>query len=565
MSRVALTEILCVFCPEPVRAHVRDRLFDLHRGAVHTQLPTGWLIVEAALGEPRGRFLGGDGRVRFLLGEENIVHGEDGPLRLELLAQKVQESPAWLSTLPGDFSFVVLDSDGRVHAVRSCCGCPRLFGFCRDGVTAVSTRLDWLARVYPQELNFDRMRLAIELSGLALAPGCGSVIEGIQLVPCGHTASWTKWESPRVCRYWAPPERIEFHRVGEVAEAIEYELRAELRRHVAEQTNVAVLLSGGLDSSLLWAFAQQQTQRLDAVTTLPAAEHAAFRREWEYSRLSAVGCRQHVDFTLTPSNLVAHLRALAGDLCPLGMEWCGVGGLTQAPDVVVSGWFADECWGFLRLAECLAPWVPNVFRLGLHAPFKSELPRYWFNRHRSGRFTFPPANVAYPEVLDRRYGEAFKGWLANVSWVERPEQPAEKLRLHRKLTDMSGLYAEAASYWGARAVTPFTCRRLVELAAQCDPHLLFERGASKAPLRHVAKRLLPQALNQRRDKGDWAPVTEGVQVPQPDVRAVQALLDTQYVADHPFLSFDDVWSIEWLNVLNRGRLRVEHERKSIWR
>lgn len=516
------------------------------------------------MGAPASRFLGSSADVRFLLGEERLLPEPADTAGLEQLVATLA-NPDQLGRLPGDFSMVLLGEEGRVTAVRSCSGNPRLLGFCYRGVTAVSTRLDWLARVYPDVLRFNRMRLAIDLSALAIAPHFSSVIDGIATVPCGHVARWGTWESPRVTRYWSLPARIELTSAAMIAEAIQPELEAELRRHVDADTKAAALLSGGLDSSLLFGLVARETSTLDAVTTLPPEAHPEFTRERYYSRLAAAGCRQHAVFTFGPQALLDQLRRAPGDLCPLGMEWLGLPHLDERPDVVVSGWFADECWGFLRLAECLKEWCPKLARLSLHAPFKRQLFGYWFDRHRSGRFTFPPANAPYPAFLDQSLAPAFHGFLASVSWVPRPEGVAEKLRLHRWLTDMTGLYAEAASYVGARAITPFTCRALVELAAQCDPHALFERGLSKMPLRLLARRVLPRALAARSDKGDWTPLDHTTNLTFSSIEPIQALLDTRYLADHPSPSLDDVWSLEWLNVLERGRFKVEHERKSIWR
>jgi hypothetical protein len=565
VTRIAQTEILCVYAPVAVRAHLRAQLNAHHPQAAHTALPSGWLVVESALGQPQSRFVGSDRNVRFVLGEEQLVPKASEVTTLEHIAWQAVNEPASLDRLAGDFSFVVLGAEGAASAVRSCSGNPRLFGFSRDGVTAIGSRLDWLARVYPEVLSFDAMRLAIELSALTIAPQFSSVLQGISLVPCGHVARWSTAGATRVTRYWTLPTQVEIRCPEQLAEAIEPELRAELRRHIDPNADTAVLVSGGLDSSLLFALAARETKRLDAVTTLPSKDHPEFTREQYFSGLAAAGCRQHGVFTLTPHSLVEHLRAAPGDLCPLGMEWFGLQTLHHQPALVISGWFADECWGFLRLAECLAPLLPNVPKLVRHAPFKRELLRFWLDRHRSGRFTFPPAHVDYPAILNPAFADGFRGWLASVSWQPRPERPAEKLRLHRWLTDMSGLYAEAAAYVGARAITPFTSRVLVELAARCDPHALFSDGLSKHPLRLIARRLLPFALAERLDKGDWAPSTPEKTVPAPRFNGIEALLDTRYLADHPSLSLDDVWSIEWLSVLERGRAKVEHERKNIWR
>src|SRR5690606_21086063 len=96
----------------------------------------------------------------------------------------------------------------------------------------------------------------------------------------------------------------------------------------------------------------------------------------------------------------------------------------------------------------------------------------------------------------------FAGWLRAATWLPRPEQPAERLRLHRKLTDMSGAYADAAAELGARVVAPFASRDVVELAATCSVAALYRDGVTKAPLRSIAARHLPATLAQRPDKGD---------------------------------------------------------------
>lgn len=499
----------------------------------------------------------------MVVGEEQL-----GPIPQpnvsKALSRRARDTPASLSELPGDFCFVVLGDRGNATAVRACSGVPRLFVFCKSGVTAIGTRLDWVARVFPEPLFLDANRLASDDHALGVAPHDGSAIAEIRIVPVGHTAQCGRWPAPRLTRYWAPenvtPTRM---RASELADELHERLTRELAAHLAPSGNNAVFFSGGLDSSLLTALCRPLTSSLDGVTILPPIGHPALPRERYYTRSLAPWFREHVVHHMDPVWLLTAIAAHPGSLAAVASsEWQALDSLNSAPQTVVTGWFADEGFGHLRMPELFRSRLPNLGALR-HACSPLDATRMWYRRRRTGRSPFQTEGLSPSPLFRPDETRDFEGWLRQRSWMPRPEGRAERLVLHRRLTDIAGAYAEAAAMRGARVVAPFASRSVVELAASCEPERLFSRRLSKTPLRVLAERYLPAALATRTDKGDWG--LPPLVFPQPHLAPELAgVLDMDYLQAHPSLSLDEVGTLLWATALERGRVRIEHDRQALW-
>lgn len=562
MSRIAFTELLCVYCPEPARAAVWPRLRALHPQATCSALRSGWLVVESPVGEPISRWLGSSWPVRFAVGEEQLCATPD-PTASAAIAKRAQNNPESLDELPGDFCLVVLGDRGTATAVRSCNGVPRLFVFSQSGVTAIGTRLEWVARVFPEPLCLDANRLASDDHALGVAPQDASAIAGIRIVPVGHAAHCGGWASPRLTRYWAP-EQLPPLSLGrdQLVDELEQRLTHELAAHLDCRSANAVLYSGGLDSSLLTALSAPLAP-IDGVTILPPLGHPALSRERYYARTLTHQFRQHVVHHMDPTWLLTAIAAQPGSLAAVASsEWQALDSLSAAPQAVVTGWFADEGFGRLRLPELFRHRLP---RLGawLAACSPREATETWYRRRRAGRAPFQTESLSPGPLFHPGATRDFQGWLRSASWMPRPEGRAERLVLHRRLTDIAGAYAEAAAIRGARAVAPFASRSVVELAARCAPEQLFAGRLPKAPLRALAERYLPTALSTRTDKGDWG--LPPLVFPQPHlVPELAGVLDMDYLQAHPNLSLDEVGTLLWVATLERGRVRIEHDRQALW-
>lgn len=563
--RIPATDLLCVYCPAPIRQHLERGLRALHPTATVTCSTEGWLIVESSLGAPRSALIGGTLPIRFALGECALLGGEPHRMRAADLARMAVESAPELAGLPGDFCFVALQEQGCASAVRSCSGLPRLFGFYEAGITAIGTRLEWVARVRPTALRLDVRRLVCDDHALGISPDHGSAVSGITIVPVGHVARFGRWRTPRLERYWSPPTTPLRLTANEVAAEVSDLLKAELCRHLDPDHSNALLYSGGLDSSLVAAVAARANSSavLDGVSILPPIGHPALTRERYYVRTLTSSFRRHVVHHLDPDWLFEAIADQPGTLCPVvSSEWQALSSLDVLPRTVISGWFADECFGHLRLPELFRTRMPPGIELRQACSLR-DAASFWYRRRRAGRSPFQTDGLLPSPLFNPEASEQFVGWLRAVTWVERPERPAERLTLYRRLTDIGGAYAEAASAFDARAIAPFACRAVVELAARLDPLSLFEHRYAKAPLRRLAETVLPAAHARRSDKGDWGIAARTW--PRPEIPAALApVLDIDYLQAHPTLSLDEVGTLLWVAALERGRVRIEHDRKAIW-
>jgi hypothetical protein len=564
-SRIPFTDLLCVHCPSQWRHHVLGRLRTLHRGSSVTELDDDWLAVEASLGSPKSRLVGSQLPVRFALGEDELLgQPHTDFVRTEELSRLTVERPRSLAQLPGDFCFVVLGKDGVATAVRSCSGIPRLFAFHHAGVTAVGTRLEWVAQVFPTPLELDARRLACDDHALGVAPDHTSAIAGITIVPVGHVARVGRFTTPRLTQYWAlgALPRLALT-ADDVAAEVDQRVRRDLSRHVDPNHSNAMLFSGGLDSSLLTAICAELGVPIDAVTILPPRCHPALTRERYYASTLTPLFRDHFVRHLDADWLLKETAAHPGSLCPVvSSEWQALRSLKTPPRTVITGWFADECFGHLRLPELFRTALPRVSSLG-HACSSRDALTMWYRRRRAGRFPFQTDGLVAPTLFSPHATRDFAGWLRATTWMPRPEQPGERLALYRRLTDIAGAYAEASSHIEARTIAPFASRAVVELAAQLDPASLFQHGYAKAPLRKLAQRLLPPAHAERPDKGDWG--LTPMHYPRPHILPELArVLDMDYLQAHPKLSLDEVGTLLWVTALERGRARIEHDRQAIW-
>ena len=83
-------------------------------------------------------------------------------------------------------------------------------------------------------------------------PAPHSIWEGVHKLPPGHLLEWTMGESPRITRYWVPPEPNLARQESEFEEAATdfwAEFRDSVGRHRRSDVPIGVFLSGGVESS----------------------------------------------------------------------------------------------------------------------------------------------------------------------------------------------------------------------------------------------------------------------------------------------------------------------------
>jgi asparagine synthase (glutamine-hydrolysing) len=308
-----------------------------------------------------------------------------------------------------------------------------------------------------------------------------TIFEGIRKLPPGCRAQ-IKHDVPiRIERYFAPPTPMDQDDRGEPERLDELHtvLGEVTTQHLIADVPIGLLLSGGLDSSLIAALAARTSPILtismgfsdSGVDERPHARHVA-----EY-----IGSK-HVEVTITPRDVMQEVIDGAWVFDDLFADWgtittrlmyrrCREHGIK----VVLVGEGADELFGGYDVFR-----TPP--RLGLWQQFRLYQ-RYSGRRH--GR-VFGDFRRIIGEYLEAGSGEPFEAVRRFEACRQLPNQYVMKVDK-----------ASMAESMEARA--PYLDRRVAELALRTPREWLLRGGENKYLLRALARRerLLPEAISQR--------------------------------------------------------------------
>ena len=170
-----------------------------------------------------------------------------------------------LDRLAGMFAFALLEIEsGRCVLVRDRLGIKPLYlaELPGGGLRAAST-LPALVAAGGVDTGVDPVALHHYLSWHSVVPAPRTILKGVRKLPPATLLVVEPDGTRREREYWNPPhERDEDERSeAEWREALLEALRVAVRRRMVADVPVGVLLSGGLDSSLIVALLAEQGQR----------------------------------------------------------------------------------------------------------------------------------------------------------------------------------------------------------------------------------------------------------------------------------------------------------------
>lgn len=192
-----------------------------------------------------------------------------------------------LNHINGMFAFALYDDRYRqLFVARDRAGEKPLFYSLRDGVLRFASELKALLTDPNMPRRIDPEALDCYLA-LGYVPGDRCIIEGVKKLPAGHALLFNvESEEFRSWRYWALPERLEFNECNDAVlllDELEGLLEDAVRRQLVADVPVGVLLSGGVDSSLVTAMAVRATSHVKTFTVCfpgytehDETEHARF-------------------------------------------------------------------------------------------------------------------------------------------------------------------------------------------------------------------------------------------------------------------------------------------------
>jgi asparagine synthase (glutamine-hydrolysing) len=344
------------------------------------------------------------------------------------------------------------------------------------------------------DTDLDALALHHHMTLHAVVPAPRTLFKGVRKLPPAHTLSIGEDGRAHMRRYWtlsatrpAVP-RSEQEWTDAVHEALRVAVERRLR--IAD-VPVGVLLSGGLDSSLLVALlAESGASGLKTFTVGFEDQPEEKGSEFEYSDPVAERyATEHFKFEIPNSEVLTRLPEAVDQMSEPMVAQDAVAFYLLASQVsrhvkaVQSGQGADEVFGgyfwYPRMAEAQGDAIDR-FR-----------PLYFDRDHAEYLRTVAPA-YATDDVTSAYIAE-------RLAEPDADEFIDEVLRL-----DVTTLIVDdpvkrvdnMTMAWGLEARVPFLDHELVELAASMPPELKFRSGG-KHVLKQVARGRIPDAVIDR--------------------------------------------------------------------
>jgi asparagine synthase (glutamine-hydrolysing) len=401
---------------------------------------------------------------------------------------------AWGEALPGHlagmFAFCIAEEKtGRTVLVRDRLGVKPLYlTEVAGGLRAAST-LPALLKAGGVDTRIDPVAAHHYLSWHSVVPAPRTILRGVRKLKPATLLVIEPDGRRRETVYWDPP--FERPRADpDWPEAMREALQVAVRRRMVADVPVGILLSGGLDSSLIVALLAREGQHGLATFSI-GFEDVGGREgdEFEFSDLVADEyATDHHQMRIGRSRLVDALpEAVAAMSEPMVSHdcvafWLLSEAVRRERKVVQSGQGADEVLGGYS-------WYPPL----LDAP-GSGLETYaasFFDRDDAG------VRALLADAPDGDVSLAFAR-----EWFERggattPVDRALRLDTEVMLVDDPVKRVDNMTMaHGLEARTPFLDHELVELAAACPPELKLDDGG-KGVLKAAARGVVPDAVIDR--------------------------------------------------------------------
>jgi asparagine synthase (glutamine-hydrolysing) len=429
-----------------------------------------------------------------------------------------------LERLHGMFAFAIHERDtGRLVLARDRLGIKPLYYAETQGALRFASTLPALLAGGGVDTEIDRVALHHYLSWHAVVPAPRTILQGVRKV-APATVVTIEPDGRRRERRWWSPDWVEHPELDHVdadgwATLVLEALRRAVRKRMVSDVPVGVLLSGGLDSSLIVALLAEEGQR-DLRTFSVGFEDVGGMEGDEFrwsDRVAREFGTEHHQLRVPDGELFAALGG-AIDAMSEPMTSHDVVAfyllsreVSQHVKVVQSGQGADEVLGGYA-------WYPPL--LDAEGLGDDAYATAFFDR------THAELNALLGDGF--RLGEDPSRALVHEHFARdgaaRPVKRALRLDTEVMLVDDPVKRVDNMTMaWGLEARTPFLDHEFVELAARCPPELKLAQDG-KGVLKDAGRRVLPVEVVDR-EKG-YFPVPALRELRGPYVDLVRdALLD----------------------------------------
>ncbi|MGF0539457.1 N-acetylglutaminylglutamine amidotransferase [Agrobacterium sp. ES01] len=429
-----------------------------------------------------------------------------------------------VSRFHGMFAFVIHERDsGRVVMARDRFGIKPLYLAQVDGAVRFASALPALVKVGGVDTSIDRVALHHYMSFHAVVPPPRTILNGVKKLPPATIRVYERDGTFKDRRYWDPAYS---RQAGDAAISREDwqdmlldALRLAVKRRMIADVPVGVLLSGGVDSSLIVGLLAEAGQS-GLMSFSVGFEEANGEKgdEFVYSDLIAnhYGTDHHQIFV--PSSEL--MDALPGTIAAMSepmVSYDNVGFYLLSKEVskhikvVQSGQGADEVFGgyhwyppLLNSNDVVGDYS-KAFRDRSHTVLASQLSGKWIgDEDYSGELLNDHllrggADTAVDQALRLD---------SNVMLVDDPVKRVDNMTMA----------------WGLEARVPFLDHELVELAARIPPEEKLRDGG-KGILKDVARKVIPSEVIDR--KKGYFPVPQLKYIEGPYLEMIKDTLGAQ--------------------------------------
>jgi asparagine synthase (glutamine-hydrolysing) len=405
----------------------------------------------------------------------------------------------FVSHLHGMFAVVLHERDtGRVVMARDRLGIKPLYLAETPGKRLrFASTLPALLRAGDVDTSVDPVALHHYLSWHAVVPAPRTILNGVRKLPPATIRVIEADGSGTEHRYWnATYERRPEHAswsARDWEDAIEEALRVAVRRRLVADIPVGVLLSGGLDSSLIVGLLAQEGQT--GLATYSIGFESVGGREGDEFAYSDV-IAEHFDtdhhrIRVTSDELAGALGHAIGAMAEPMVSHDVVAfdllseRVSETIRVVQSGQGADEVFAGYH-------WYPPLAGVGREDAVRTYAQAF-FDRDSDQMRSVVADRYALAEDPSLAFVRAHM----SASGAETAVDAALRLDSEIMLVDDPVKRVDNMSMaWGLEARVPFLDHDLVELAAMCPPELKLADGG-KGVLKAIGRRIIPAEVIDR--------------------------------------------------------------------
>jgi asparagine synthase (glutamine-hydrolysing) len=409
-----------------------------------------------------------------------------------------QWGPACVERFLGMFAFGIVERDTGVLTLgRDRLGIKPLYVTERPDRMRFASTLPALLAGGGVDTSIDPVALHHYLTFHSVVPAPRTILAGVRKLPPATVRTVRPDGTSSDREYWRPEHVRRPEHAGMSArdwsDAVLAALRLAVRRRMVADVPVGVLLSGGLDSSLVVALLAAEGQA--GLETFSVGFHASAGEagdEFEFSDLIAREFRtDHQQILVDPRRMLPAVDAAIGAMSePMVSHDCVAFHLlaqevSKSVTVVQSGQGADEVlagysW-YPPLAdvprECGTEAYAAVFTDRPHAELADILEPGWLLDHDPSR-AFIAESFAAPGADDTL--DAALRLDSTVMLVDDPVKRVDNMTMA----------------WGLEARVPFLDHELVELVAAAPPALKLAHGG-KGVLKDAARGVVPDDVIDR--------------------------------------------------------------------